>query len=275
MSQPTIAAALRAAAEALEPVSETARLDAELLMAEAAGITRSDLVTRFMQEPPPAGFAALLARRMTHEPVAYILGRQEFYGREFVVSPATLIPRPDSETLIDAALHLPQAHGRVLDLGTGTGALLLTVLAEKGGEGWGTDRSAEALGVARRNAAALGLESRARLLVADWSRPGWAHAIPPCDLVLCNPPYVESDAPLARDVAAFEPHGALFAGPQGLDDYRLLAPQLRGLLAQGGAAIFEIGHQQGDAVAALFAAEGFASRLCRDLAGRPRALVLT
>ena len=270
----TIAEALRDATARLERTSDTARLDAELLMAEALGVTRSDLLLRHMRDPAPETFAPLLTRRERHEPVAYILGRQEFYGRDFVVGPGVLIPRADSETIVAAALEACPHPRRVLDCGVGSGALLLTVLAEGGGEGIGIDRSPEALRIAAENAAVLVLKPAVRLLLADWHHPGWADDLGKFDLILANPPYVEDGAELAPSVREWEPAGALFAGPDGLDDYRILIPQLPALLEPGGVAVLEIGASQADAVAELAACNGFAVALQKDLAGRPRALVL-
>ena len=269
----TVADALRDAAERL--AVEWGRLDAELLMAHALGVSRSDLLLRHLRDPVPAGFAPLLDRRTAHEPVAYILGHAEFYGRRFRVTPATLIPRGDSEVLVGAALTAKPEPARVLDLGTGTGALLLTVLAETGARGIGVDASEAALTVARENAATLDLDARAEMRLRDWTQTGWAEGLGQFDLVLCNPPYVEDDAALDPSVREHEPASALFAGPEGLDDYRLLMPQLEALLAPDGVAVFEIGHRQADAVGDLAMAEDFAVRLERDLASRPRALVLT
>lgn len=274
-----VAEALREAAARLTAHSDTARLDAELLMASALGVSRSDLLLRHMHDPAPAGFAALVERRARHEPVAYILGRKEFYGRAFLVTPGVLIPRMDSETTVEAALEALSDSGptprRVLDCGVGSGALLLTVLAERrSAEGVGIDRSTQALMVASANAAQLGLAGRARLERRDWSEAGWAGDLGRFDLILANPPYVEDDAPIAPDVRRWEPEGALFAGPEGLDDYRVLIPQLPGLLADGGAAVLEIGAAQDAQVADIAAACGFASALRRDLAGRPRAVIL-
>jgi release factor glutamine methyltransferase len=271
--------ALRQAAARLAATSDTARLDAELLMAHVLVVSRSDMLLRHMSDPAPDSFAALVERRAAYEPVAYILGRKEFFGREFLVSPGVLIPRMDSETTVAAALEsLDQsapAPRRVLDCGVGSGALLLTVLAERrAAEGVGIDRSTQALMVASANAAQLGLANRARLERLDWSEPGWAADLGRFDLVVANPPYVEDDAPIAPDVRRWEPEGALFAGPEGLDDYRALVPQLPGLLAERGVAVLEIGAAQDRPVAAIAAAWGLGSELRRDLAGRPRALVL-
>ncbi len=275
----TVADAIRAAADRLAATSDTARLDAELLMAHALGLTRSDMLLRVMREPAPEAFAALIERRAAHEPVAYITGEAEFYGLNLTVTPATLIPRGDSETLIEAALEHVCEHGReqgrVVDLGTGSGALLLALLANREGwEGVGIDASDNALAVATGNAAALGLAQRSAWYHRNWHTPGWAEDLGTFDLVLCNPPYVEVDAQLEPQVRDHEPASALFAGPEGLDDYRVLIPQLRALLNPDGIAILEIGATQAEAVGALAAASGFATTLRRDLAGRPRALIL-
>ena len=275
----TVADAIRAAADRLAATSDTARLDAELLMAHALGLTRSDMLLRAMRDPAPEAFAALIERRAGHEPVAYITGTAEFYGLTLAVTPATLIPRGDSETLIEAALEHVCEHGReqgrVVDLGTGSGALLLAMLANREGwEGVGIDASDDALAVAARNAAALGLTQCSAWHHRNWHTPGWADGLGTFDLVLCNPPYVEVDAQLEPQVRDHEPASALFAGPEGLDDYRVLIPQLRALLSPDGIAILEIGANQAEAVGALAAASGFATALRRDLAGRPRALIL-
>ncbi len=270
-----IAEALRAAAARLAPTSDTARLDAELLMAHALGVTRSTLLVQYMQAAVPEDFAALVERRAGHEPVAYILGSQEFRGLDFAVSPAVLIPRDDSECVVDAALAARPDARRVLDCGTGSGALLLATLHElPQASGAGVDASAPALAVAQSNAVALGLAGRSQFHLRDWAQDQWAADLGQFDLILANPPYVETDAVLDPDVRDHEPAAALFAGPDGLDDYRVLIPQLPGLLAPGGTAVVEIGATQADAVSAIAAASGFSARLQHDLAGRPRALVL-
>jgi release factor glutamine methyltransferase len=271
----TAGEAIRAAAERLAATSDTARLDAELLMAHLFGVTRSGLLLRHLRDPAPSGFAALVERRAAHEPVAYITGRQEFYGLPLIVTPATLIPRGDSEALVEAALARAGESGRAIDLGTGSGALLLAVLANRDAwQGVGIDASADALAVARGNADTLGLAGRSAWHQRDWHAPGWAAGLGTFDLVLCNPPYVEAEAALDPQVRQWEPASALFAGPEGLDDYRVLIPQLRALMNPGAAVILEIGANQADAVGALADAAGFAVELRRDLAGRPRALIL-
>lgn len=271
-----IAEAIREAAERLAATSDTARLDAELLMAHALGTWRSDMLLGRMLDEPPAAFAGLVERRVGHEPIAYITGRQEFFGLDFAVTPDVLIPRGDSETIVEAALELSGESGRVIDLGTGSGCLLLAFLANRPGwHGVGIDASRAALKVARSNAASLALAGRAAMQDGDWTTPGWADDRGTFDLVLCNPPYVETGADLAPSVADFEPSGALYAGSDGLDEYRALIPQLPAILASNGIAILEIGHKQAEAVAEIAASHGFSCEIRDDLAKRPRAAILT
>lgn len=273
----TVSQAIREAAERLAATSDTARLDAEVLMAHALGTSRSEVLLRRMRDAAPADFTALVERRVAHEPVAYITGRQEFYGLPFHVSPEVLIPRGDSEILVEAALAARPDARAVLDCGTGSGALLLAVLSQlPEARGVGIDRSPGALAVARANAEALGLSGRARMVEADWREPGWADDLDaPFDLILANPPYVEDAARLAPSVRAFEPAGALFSGAEGLDDYRLLIPQLPALLAPSGVALVEIGYAQAEAVSAIGKAAALDAQLHRDLAGRPRVLAFS
>ncbi|HEY0269437.1 MAG TPA: peptide chain release factor N(5)-glutamine methyltransferase [Sphingomonas sp.] len=267
-------AAINAAAARLVTASDTPRLDAELLMAHALGITREALLLGGLDRDAPEGFAALLARRLAGEPLAYITRTRAFWTIELLVTPAVLIPRPDSETLIEAAVeHFRGTSGprRILDLGTGSGALLLAALAEwPDATGVGIDRSGDALAIAGINAVRLGLAARAELMPGGWAGTGEAF-----DLLLCNPPYIADDAVLPRDVVAHEPHGALFAGPDGLDDYRALAPLLAGQIAPGGVACVEIGATQADGVTALLAGHDLSVSLRHDLAGRARCLVAT
>lgn len=272
----SVGEAIRAAATRLAPTSDTARLDAELLMAHALGVSRSELLLRHTKDAEPTSFAAFVDRRAAREPLAYITGIQEFYGRDFAVTRDTLIPRGDSETLIDTALEVAPSARRVLDLGTGSGALLVTALLEiEGASGVATDASGRALEVAEANARRLGLgPERARFLLRDWTRPGWSNDLGGFDLVLCNPPYVETGAALDPDVREFEPASALFAGEEGLDDYRVLIPQLRGLMKEGAKAIFEIGHEQGEILANLAQNNGFSAEIRLDLAKRPRVALL-
>lgn len=270
----TVAEALRDATARLG--TDWARDEAEMLMAHALDVTRSEMVLGRTRDPVPASFAAMLARRLADEPVAYIIGMTEFYGRRFRVTPDVLIPRGDSETTLEAALHAAPAPARILDCGTGSGCLLVSLLAERPNAlGVGIDRSAEALVVAAENAAELGVADRGELRLADWTHAGWHDRLGVFDLIVANPPYVEDDADIDRSVRDHEPAGALFAGPDGLAAYRVLIPQLTRLLAPGGLAVFEIGYRQDAAVAAIAAAAGFAATLRRDLAGRPRALTVS
>jgi release factor glutamine methyltransferase len=266
--------ALRDAARRLAATSDTPRLDAELLLAHALGVERQALLLDSARFAVPGEFAALVERRLGHEPIAYILGARDFWSIRLRVGPGVLIPRPDSEILIEAALaHFgAQAPGRILDLGTGPGTLLLAALAEwPGATGLGVDASDIALDYARGNAAALGLSDRADFRIGDWC----AGTDGPFDLILCNPPYIADDEELMPDVAAHEPAGALFAGADGLDDYRRIIPDLARLLAPNGVAVLEIGATQHILVGKLAEAAGFSVRCRRDLGGRDRALLLT
>lgn len=266
--------ALAGAARRLSGSSDTPRLDAELLMAKALGEEREAMLLGDMGRKAPAAFGALLARRESGEPVAYITGSRAFWTIELSVGRGVLIPRPDSETLIEAALdHFGElGPATILDLGTGPGTLLLAALAQwPEAHGLGIDSSERALEYAEDNAHDLGLEERARFRLGDWARDLHGQF----DLILCNPPYVERGAELPRDVAAWEPAAALFAGADGLSEYRRLAPEIPRLLAPGGLACFEIGAGQRDAVASLFEAEGFGIASRRDLQGIERCLALS
>ncbi|HEY0013617.1 MAG TPA: peptide chain release factor N(5)-glutamine methyltransferase [Allosphingosinicella sp.] len=269
----TVSEALAEATTRLAAVGDTPRLDAELLMAHALGVSREALLLTHLSDPVPDAFEPLIRRRLAHEPVAYILGTRGFWTIELEVGPGVLIPRPDSETLLDAAVaHFGKAGPRtILDLGTGSGALLLAALDQwPDATGVGRDACPEALVIAKRNAGRLGLAER-----AAFSRGDWGEGLDgPFDLILCNPPYVETDADLPPDVRDWEPHGALFAGPEGLDDYRRLAPEIGRLLGPEGLACVEIGASQASRAGALFEAQGLEVRVRRDLAGRDRCLVL-
>ncbi len=266
-------AALTAAA-ARFAFSATPRLDAELLLAHALGIERNRLLLTLDDVAVPARFVDLVERRADQVPVAYLTGTRGFWTVDLMVGPGALVPRADSEILLVAALdHFgDRPVGRVLDLGTGPGTLLLAALDEwRAADGVGVDRSAVALDYARANAAALGMGARARFVLGDWA----AAIDATFDLVLANPPYIGTGEALPNEVRGHEPAGALFAGVDGLDAYRLIAPQLRRLVAPGGVAIVEIGHTQGDAVSALLTAQGFAVQVRRDYGDRPRAVVAT
>jgi release factor glutamine methyltransferase len=265
--------AIAPAAARLTQCSDTPRLDAELLMACALGVAREAMLLSDQSFPTPPAFDRLVDRRAAGEPVAYIIGHREFWTIDLLVGPAVLIPRPDTETLIEAALEnfASRAPKHILDLGTGSGALLLAALDQwPTAQGLGIDASKEALDVAEANARRLGLAGRAMFRIGDWARDLDARF----DLVLCNPPYVEEGADLPRDVADWEPREALFAGPDGLNAYRVLAPQIPRLMAPGGIACVEIGAAQEQSAASLFAAEGLDVACRHDLGGRPRCLVV-
>jgi release factor glutamine methyltransferase len=259
---------------------EAPRLEARRLLAHVLN-TSEEALLRDPRAPVPADqaqqFAALLARRIAHEPFAYLTGRVGFWTLDLEVSPATLIPRADSESLVEAALESCPDKGaalHVLDLGTGTGALLLAVLSElPAASGVGVDLKPEAAALAARNAARLGLSGRARFLAGDWA----AALAGRFGLILCNPPYIESAAiaGLMPEVARHEPASALDGGADGLDAYRRIIADLPRLLAPRGVAVLELGQGQQAAVEALAKAAGLTPEACRaDLGGVPRALVL-
>ncbi|WP_137870387.1 peptide chain release factor N(5)-glutamine methyltransferase [Sphingopyxis sp. 2PD] len=272
------AESLRTATNLLTGVSDTPRLDAELLMAHALGVERQDVLLDPARYDVPELYAHLVARRVAHEPIAYIVGYRDFWTLRLAVGPGALIPRPDSETLVEACLDFARHEReagwplRILDLGTGPGTLLLAVLSEfTGATGLGVDASEQALAYARDNARDLGMADRATFQSGDWG----AGIDGPFDLILCNPPYIGADEPLMPDVADHEPAGALFAGFDGLDDYRRIIPDLPRLLAPGGIAVLEIGAAQHISVRELAEAAGFDVACRQDLAGRDRALLLT
>ena len=264
---------MRAGAALREAALRIDRLDAEVLLAHLLGVPRMTLLLDPERGIDAAAFATLVDRRAAHEPVAYITGSREFWSLDLEVGPGVLIPRPDSETLIEAAIrHFDdRAPATVLDLGTGSGALLLAALSQwPEASGVGIDASPTALATAAANAARLGFGDRAHIIPGGWSGTGAVF-----DLVLCNPPYVESDAELAPDVREWEPKEALFAGSDGLDAYRAIALVLEQQIAPRGVACIEIGSGQGVTAAALFEAEGLKVRVERDLGGLPRCLVVT
>lgn len=271
----TLFRALDEAARVISPNSDTARLDAELLLAEALGIDRDRLLLSPPDRNVPERFWSMVERRAAGEPVSYITGRRAFWNIELHVGPGVLIPRPDSEVLIASALeHFEGNAGpeRILDLGTGPGTLLLAALdLWPISTGVGVDVSRKAMSYAAANARRLGFESRVKLKEGDWAK-GISETF---DLILCNPPYVAEDAELGPGVREYEPDEALFAGKEGLDAYRELAPQVPRLLNRGGLAAVEIGYDQAEPVTALLARDGLQARVANDLAGRARSLLLT
>jgi release factor glutamine methyltransferase len=270
-----ISRALADAARQLEVNSDTARLDSELLMAEALHIDRDKLILSPPNREVPDRFWAMVERRKAGEPVAYITGRRAFWNIELHVGPGVLVPRPDSEVLIASAIeHFDGSEGpkRILDLGTGPGTLLLAALdIWPEASGMGIDLSRQALSYASANARRLEFETRVKWVQADWA----AGLMEQFDLILCNPPYVAEGADLGPGVREYEPDEALFAGSEGLDAYRALAPQLPHLLSKEGLAAIEIGHDQAAAVTRLLVREGLQASVAQDLAGRDRALLLT
>jgi release factor glutamine methyltransferase len=269
-----ITRALDDATRQLSQTSDTPRLDAELLMAEALHIDRDRLLLAPPDQAVPKRFAKMVGRRSKGEPVAYITGRRAFWNIDLHVGPGVLVPRPDSEVLIASAIEHFEGTGgpaRILDLGTGPGTLLLAALdVWPDATGVGVDVSRRALSYASANARRLGFERRLKLKLGNWAE-GITEGF---DLILCNPPYVAEGAELGPGVREFEPDEALFAGETGLDAYRALAPQLPTLLNQGGLAAVEIGQDQGGAVIQLLARDGLRARVAHDFADRPRAVLL-
>lgn len=264
---------------------ETPELDARLLLCHAAGLSHEDYIARAREALGPDAALLLdgaIARRLKREPVARITGAREFYGRRFGLGPDTLDPRPDTETLIAAALDIAGKKGwrdkplKLLDLGTGSGCILVTLLAElPKASGLGTDLSPGALAIAAANAKAHGVSDRASFLAADWLDA----VTGTFDLILSNPPYLASGeiAGLAEEVANYDPRLGLDGGPDGLDAYRRIAARACDHLAEDGRLLVEIGPAQGEAVTTILAGAGLrpgeALGVRRDLAGRPRVVV--
>ncbi len=257
---------------------ESSRLDAELLVAHALGIGRVALymdLDRPLTDAERGAIRELVKRRRRYEPVAYILGSKEFWGRKFAVGPAVLVPRPDTETLIERALELlpEDASGRALDLCTGSGAIGITLAAERAGlEVDLTDLSPEALAVARSNAEALGVADRVRFVEGDLFAPLEPHG--GYLLIASNPPYIPSGemGSLPPDVRDHEPRLALEAGEDGLDVHRRIAEEAGRFLAAEGALLVEVGAGQAPAVEALLRAQDWAQTTARhrDLGGIER-----
>jgi release factor glutamine methyltransferase len=252
---------------------ENPRGEARLLLAFALGVSRDQTLTVTPTPEQSTRFDALAARRAAHEPFAYIIGRKEFWSLDFEVGPGVLVPRPDTESLIEEALRLvPDRNAplKIADLGTGSGAILLAALQEfPNARGTGFESSPKALHYASVNAARL-VPQRAQILLADWNS-----AEGPFDLVFCNPPYIASGdiESLAPDVAHFEPRAALDGGPDGLDAYRALAELLPRILRPGGHALLEIGLGQANAMEPVFQNLEIV-RIAPDLSGISRCVIL-
>jgi release factor glutamine methyltransferase len=266
----------RASRRLAEAGCDTPLLDARLLFQTVTGLSRELMILepdRPVADDQVRRFDDLIGRRAAREPVARILGEREFYGRDFRVTPATLDPRPDTETLIAAALRLMPPGARLLDLGTGTGAIIVTLLAERpDSTGLATDVSAAALEVARANAERHGVSSRLQLVEGSWLSPVSGQF----DMILSNPPYIPTSeiAELSPDVRRFDPQAALDGGTDGLEAYRQIAAAAKVHLSAGGHVLVEIGLGQGPAVSAIFASAGFrVSGRDSDLGGRLRCLV--
>ena len=255
---------------------DSARLDARILLARAMHMSREQLIAALRQPTASeaAAFWAMTDRRAAREPLAYITGHKEFWSLDFKVGPGVLIPRPDTESLIEAALSLVadrDAPLAVADLGTGSGAILIAILKEfSQARGQGFERSLDALPYARANLESHGLRARGEIVAADWNA-----APEGFDLILSNPPYIptaEIDT-LEPEVRLYEPRAALDGGPDGLAAYRTLAGVLPRLLRPGGLALLELGRGQAGAVESLF--QGLKTHPpVSDLAGIPRVLVL-
>jgi len=277
----TIANAIQLIGERLEKAGiENVRSEARLLLCHVLGVETQILIgypERDISQNDLDRLERLLKRRESREPMSHILGEREFWSLPFKVTKDTLTPRPDSETLIDAVLrYIPDMMQklRVLDLGTGTGCLLLSVLSEyQQASGLGVDISPAALDVAKENARNLGLETRCDFRLCDWG----AGLSEKFDLILSNPPYIAlcDKKMLAPEVVKFEPDSALFAGPDGLDDYRKLALTLGELLRDDGLVVLEIGINQGDAVSELMEKAGFCVlERPKDLSGIERCVII-
>ncbi|MDB5736174.1 MAG: Release factor glutamine methyltransferase [Alphaproteobacteria bacterium] len=252
---------------------ENPRGEARLLLAHALGIDRDATLTATPTPDQAMRFAALVSRRTVHEPFAYITGAKEFWSMAFDVGPGVLVPRPDTETLIEEALRVipdRSAALRIADLGTGSGAILLAALTEfPNARGVGFESAPQAFAWAKANTERLA-PGRAEIRLADWDA-----ADGPFDLVFSNPPYIPSGdiESLALDVSRFEPRGALDGGPDGLDAYRALGTLLPRILSPGGHALLEIGIGQANSMERLFP-ELELVRIAPDLAGIPRCVVL-
>jgi release factor glutamine methyltransferase len=278
-SEPTVGEAIATATRRLQQMQiATARLDAEVLLAHVCATTRSRLLAT-VREPLPAtaviAFEAVLARRARREPIAYIVGHQEFWSIDFEVTPAVLIPRPETELLVETALRLlgAVARPRIADIGTGSGCIAIALARElSGAELWAVDLSPAALRLAQRNAERLGVAARVRFAVGDLVAPLAAGA--PFDAICSNPPYVAvTDAVGLPPELRYEPSDALFAGTDGLAIVRRLLDAAPELLAPDGVLLVEIGFGQAAAVRQLAAAVFASVEIRDDYAGIARLLI--
>lgn len=273
----TRAELLRAAAARLAGAGvDGPERDARVLLRAASGLSPARFSTELRAAPGTGEaerFEAMIAARLRRQPVSQILGEREFWGRSFHVTADVLDPRPESESLIAAALDGPPRR-RLLDLGTGSGALLLTLLAEwPGARGLGIDASPAALAVASGNAHRLDLADRADFAEGDWLTGITGRY----DCILCNPPYIPEDdlAGLSPEVRDWEPRMALSPGGDGLAPYRRISAELGRVLEPGGVALFEIGYDQGESAPLLFRQAGWSDvRLLQDLGGHPRVILV-
>lgn len=279
----SVEAARRALAARLRSAgNDSAELDARLLLGHALGLDLTGLITaagRRLTADESARLDEFADRRRAGEPVARIIGEKEFWGLPLQLSSATLVPRPDTETVVELALELLRAGGdldrplRIADLGTGSGAILLALLSElPAAQGFGTDISGDALQTAAANAVRTGLSDRATFIACDYA----SGLSGPFDLIVSNPPYIRSAdiGGLAQEVRNHDPLAALDGGADGLDAYRALIPQAASLLAPGGILVVEAGAGQSSRIEALMTAAGLTSGTAprADLGGIPRAV---
>ena len=254
---------------------EDAPADARILLAHALQLPK-DRLSLVIRDPITASaqaqFQALVAQRCQRRPVAQIIGKRQFWGRSFIVTSDTLDPRPETEILVEMALRQPAQ--RILDLGCGTGCILLSCLADMPqAEGIGLDSAPAALQVSQQNAQALGLAGRAQFLLRDWLAPEWQAGLGRFDLLVSNPPYIaEAElAGLGPEVLQWEPYQALSPGGDGLQAYRRISQAAPALLQPGGRLLFEIGPSQGEAVSQMLRQAGLQQVVVvQDFDGRDR-----
>ena len=275
---PTYADQLRVWREAfVQQHIQTAALDARLLLRHVSGLDAAQLITKDHLDMPAkelSAFNALCQRRLTGEPIARIIGHKEFFGRDFILNDDTLVPRPETELLVETALSKLPKDGRFIDLGTGSGAIAISILAERSDiSGMATDLSENALLCAKENAEVLGVAGRLQFVQSDW----YADIEPQLfDLIVSNPPYiaVSEKAEMNEEALQFDPELALFAANDGLAAYVKIVDGAKEYLTEGGWLMFEIGHRQASAVSQLFLGVGFQQvSSIKDLSGLDRVVV--